>query len=74
MTARTDLENELHGPLAASERLSEQEVAELLMLFRSARQLERAGLAEAIDQMIAALPRIFRAPTKKIMFGDLLDR
>lgn len=73
MTALTDLENELRGPLAASGVLVEQESADLLRMVRSTRQQERADLNAAIDQVIGALPWPLRAPAKRIMFGDLLD-
>ncbi|WP_062987847.1 hypothetical protein [Nocardia anaemiae] len=72
MTARTDLEHELRGPLAATGMITEQEAAELLEMFRAAKQLETAALIEAIDEMVGALPRPFRAVTKKIMFGSRL--
>ncbi|MBF6329981.1 hypothetical protein [Nocardia transvalensis] len=74
MTARSELEQELHGPLAASDQLTEQEIADLLMLFRAARREEAQALDRSIDAMIGALPRPLRAVTKKIMFGDRLDR
>jgi hypothetical protein len=72
MTVRTDLEQELSGPLSAIDVLSDQEAADLLMLFRAARQWERTALVESIDGMIAALPRPLRATTRKIMFGSTL--
>jgi hypothetical protein len=73
MTVRTDLEQELSGPLAAIDLLSDQEAADLLMLFRAARQWERTALVESIDGMIGALPRPLRATTKKIVFGSSLS-
>ncbi|WP_433194669.1 hypothetical protein ACQP1G_38895 [Nocardia sp. CA-107356] len=72
MTARSDLEHELRGPLAAAGFLTEQEAADLLVMFRAAKQLETAALIEAIDEMVGALPRPFRAVTKRIMFGSRL--
>jgi hypothetical protein len=71
MTAKTDLAEELNGPVAAAELLSEQETADLLGLFRTARRSEITAVATAIDGMVAGLPRPFRAITKRIMFGDL---
>ncbi|WP_228000989.1 hypothetical protein [Nocardia australiensis] len=73
MTARTDLEQELHGPLAACDQLSDHEAADLLMLFRAARAHEKTTLIGSIEQMTGALPRPLRAPTRKIMFGRHLD-
>ena len=73
MSARTDLERELNGPVAALDLLSEQEAADLLGLFRNARQTETAALSAAIDDMIGVLPKPFRAVTKRIMFGDITD-
>ena len=73
MTARTDLERELHGPLAALALITEPEAAELLAMFHAAKQLETAALTEAIDEMVGALPRPFRAVTKRIMFGSRLS-
>ncbi|MEV5652673.1 hypothetical protein AB0L57_30865 [Nocardia sp. NPDC052254] len=74
MTARDELENELGGPLAGTDRLMATECADLLMLFRQARRQEAEGLVQAVDTMVRELPRPLRAPTKKIMFGNLLDR
>ncbi|MBB5917761.1 hypothetical protein BJY24_006673 [Nocardia transvalensis] len=73
MTARSDLEKELRGPTAATDLLSESETADLVALFRAARQQEKFALAEAIDGMIGALPRPLRGVTKRIMFGDAVD-
>ncbi|WP_024803917.1 hypothetical protein [Nocardia sp. BMG51109] len=70
MTARTDLENELRGPTAALDPLSDGEIADLLGLFTAARQQERFALAEAIDGVVGALPKPLRGVTRKIMFGD----
>ncbi|MEU6562958.1 hypothetical protein [Nocardia nova] len=73
MTARDELENELGGPLAATDRLMATECADLLELFRQARQQEADGLVESVDAMVRELPRPLRAPTKRIMLGNLLD-
>ncbi|WP_280378464.1 hypothetical protein [Nocardia wallacei] len=73
MTARNDLEQELRGPTAALDLLSDGEIADLLTLFRSARQQERTALAESIDGMVGALPKPLRGVTKRIMFGDAVD-
>ncbi len=73
MTARADLDNELGGPLPAVDLLTDQEHADLLILFREARRQETEGLVQSVNAMISALPRPLRAPTKKIMFGNLLD-
>lgn len=73
MTARDDLETELGGPLAARDLLTDQDSADLLALFRRARQEESRGLTQSVDAMIGALPRPLRTPAKKIMFGNLLD-
>ena len=70
MTVRTDLEQELCGPLAACDALSDAEAADLLALFVAAKQRERTLLAESIDAVVGALPWPLRAPTKKIMFGS----
>ncbi len=74
MSARADLEQELRGPLAAADELTEHETNDLLALFHSAREHEAAALGEAVDAMIGALPRPLRGVTKKIMFGDRLGR
>ncbi|WP_157117076.1 hypothetical protein [Nocardia vaccinii] len=71
MSARTDLATELDGHVAALDVLSEQEAADLLGLFRNARQAETAALNSAIDDMVGVLPRPFRGVTKRIMFGDV---
>ncbi|MFF0490905.1 hypothetical protein ACWDSJ_17780 [Nocardia sp. NPDC003482] len=74
MTARSDLERELGGPLAALDELGDREVTDLLVLLHAARRHETAALNEAVDAMVGALPRPLRGITKKIMFGDRLDR
>ncbi len=73
MTARDELENELGGPLAGTDRLMATECADLLTLFRQARRHEAEGLVASVDAMVRELPRPLRAPTRTIMFG-LLDR
>ena len=69
--AKAELEQELQGPVAACELLPDQEAADLLALFRSARRSEATALVASVDGMVGALPRPFRAITKRIMFGDL---
>ena len=73
MSARDDLDNELGGPLPATDLLTDSERADLLILFREARRQETEGLIQSVNAMISALPRPLRAPTKRIMFGKLLD-
>ncbi len=73
MNGRADLAQELKEPVKAVELLSDQEAADLLALFRAARNSETAALAEAVDGMVGVLPRPFRAITKRIMFGDLTE-
>ncbi|MFE7797538.1 hypothetical protein [Nocardia sp. NPDC057440] len=70
MNVRTDLEHELRGPLATLDLLSDQEAADLLMLFRAARQHEADALSESIDKVVGSLPRPLRGPARRIMFGD----
>ncbi|MEV2224558.1 hypothetical protein [Nocardia vinacea] len=72
MTARADLEQELGGPVAALDQLSEAESAELLTLFRDARRAETAGLTEAVDGLVGALPWPLSTAAKKVMFGNRL--
>ncbi|MQY25363.1 hypothetical protein [Nocardia aurantia] len=74
MTARRELEEALHGPVAALDFLSEAETADLLELFEGARQREVAALSEAVDRMVHALPWPLGPTTKRIMFGHSLDR
>lgn len=73
MSAKTELVHELNGPTAATEMLSEAEIADLLSLFRGAQQREKQLLVEAIDGMIRFYPGPFKAITRRIMFGDLLE-
>ncbi|MFD0361401.1 hypothetical protein ACFQZZ_08070 [Nocardia sp. GCM10030253] len=70
MNVRTELEHELRGPLSTLDLLSDQEAADLLMLFRGARQRETDALSESIDMVVGSLPRPLRGPAKRIMFGD----
>ena len=70
MTARTDLEAQLHGPVPALNQLSDAEAADVLGLVDAARRQERSALSQAIDGMVEALPKPLRGVTKKIMFGD----
>lgn len=73
MTARGDLDNELGGPLPATDLLADAECADLAALFAAAKRAEAQGLSRAVDAMIGALPRPLRGPAKKVMFGNLLD-
>lgn len=72
-SAAADLAQELSSPVAACELLSDQETADLLALFRKARQSEATALVAAVDGMVGVLPRPFRAITKRIMFGDITN-
>ncbi|MFX0577996.1 hypothetical protein [Nocardia nepalensis] len=72
MTARADLEHQLGGPVAALDQLSDAEAAELLVMLREAREAETAGLADAVDGLVGALPWPLRTAAKKIMFGNRL--
>jgi len=69
--AKAELEQELRGPVAACDLLPDQDTADLLALFRSARRSEATALVASVDGMVGVLPRPFRAITKRIMFGDL---
>lgn len=72
MDAKAELAQELKGAVAACDLLSDREAADLLALFRSAQHAETTTLAAAVEGMVGALPRPFRAITKRIMFGDLV--
>ncbi|MFD6463817.1 hypothetical protein, partial [Streptomyces roseolus] len=72
MTARAELERELGGPVTALDLLSDAEIRELLMTFRSARRSEAAALNESVDSVIGVLPWPLRSAAKKIMFGNRL--
>ncbi|MGF6886370.1 hypothetical protein ABIA39_004855 [Nocardia sp. GAS34] len=74
VNAKAELAQELNGPVAACDQLTDQEAADLLALFRSARQAEAVALATAIDDMIDVLPRPFRTVARRIMFGDIVHR
>ncbi len=74
MTARSEFERELHGPVAAFDLLTETEIAELLTLFRTVQEQERTGLAEALDRIGHAVPRPLRGIGRRIMFGDNASR
>ncbi|MEU1982893.1 hypothetical protein [Nocardia sp. NPDC019395] len=73
MSARTELVRELNGPTAASEMLSEQEMEDLLGLFRDTQKMEKELLIEAVNGMIRFFPPPFKAITRRIMFGGLLE-
>lgn len=73
MSARTELIHELDGPTAASEMLSDQEIEDLLTLFRDAQKMEKELLLEAVNGMIRFFPPPFRGITRRIMFGDALE-
>ncbi|MFE7722238.1 hypothetical protein ACFU44_24690 [Nocardia rhizosphaerihabitans] len=55
--------------LPALQRLPADEARDLFELMRAAVTFEAAALDKSIDSMLGALPRPFRAVTKKIMFG-----
>ena len=67
--SRTELERELGGPIPELDGVSDDVCAELLAMFHDARALEKKTLDESIDAALGALPRIFRGPARKIMFG-----
>jgi hypothetical protein len=73
MSAKTVLVRELNGPTAASEMLSNEEIEDLLGLFRNAQQLEKELLLEGVNAMIRFFPPPFRGITRRIMFGDALE-
>ncbi|WP_067563396.1 hypothetical protein [Nocardia acidivorans] len=70
--AKTQLERELGGPLAALELLSEAETADLLEIFRQAKRTETQEMVAAVDKTVGALPWPLRTAAKKIMFGNSL--
>ncbi|MFC9897930.1 hypothetical protein ACFVMC_29925 [Nocardia sp. NPDC127579] len=74
MTARAELERELGGPIEALDLLSDAEIRELLMTFRTARRIESDMLGESVDSVVGTLPWPLRRPAKKIMFGNRLGR
>ncbi|MBL1076931.1 hypothetical protein JK358_21275 [Nocardia sp. 2] len=72
MSARSELERELGGPVAALEMLSESEIADLLQMFKDAQRTEAAAMVEAVDKTVGALPWPLSTAAKKIMFGNKL--
>ncbi|UFS98188.1 hypothetical protein [Nocardia huaxiensis] len=72
MSARSELERELGGPVAALEMMSEREIADLLGMFRDAQRTEAAAMVEAVDKTVGALPWPLSTAAKKIMFGNKL--
>lgn len=70
MGTHADLEQELGGPLAALDLLTEDEAADLLAMFGEAEQAETTALTESVDKVIGALPWPLRGPTKAIVFGN----
>ena len=67
--ARTEFESEVGVELPVLDKLSAEEIGDILTLFRAARASEDASLQKAIDQTIGALPWPIRVPARKIMFG-----
>ncbi|WP_067821445.1 hypothetical protein [Nocardia inohanensis] len=72
MGSRAELEQELGGPLAALELLTEAETADLLDIFKQAQRTEAAAMVEAVDKTVGALPWPLSTAAKKIMFGNKL--
>ncbi|WP_067687053.1 hypothetical protein [Nocardia jejuensis] len=72
MDARAALEQELGGPLASLDLLSDAETADLLEVFRQAQRSETAAMVEAVDKTVSALPWPLSTAAKKIMFGNKL--
>ncbi|MEV6773589.1 hypothetical protein AB0N05_33650 [Nocardia sp. NPDC051030] len=72
MEARAELEQELGGPLASLDLLSDAETADLLQVFRAAQRTETAAMVEAVDKTVGALPWPLSTAAKKIMFGNKL--
>ncbi|UGT43894.1 hypothetical protein LTV02_11110 [Nocardia yamanashiensis] len=72
MGSRAELEQELGGPLAALDLLTEAETADLLDIFKQAQRTEAAAMVEAVDKTVGALPWPLSTAAKKIMFGNKL--
>ena len=68
--ARAQLGGELGGRSAAINALTPQDSRLVLDLFRRARDIEVKAVDKSITDTLAALPRIFRGPARKIMFGS----
>jgi len=67
--AGAELRRELGADLAVLDELSGAECAELLELFRAARERERVALDRSLADVLGKLPRLVRGPARKIMFG-----
>ncbi len=69
MTNRSDREGGVPVALPSLQSLPADEARDLFELMRAAVTFEAKALDKSIDSMLGALPRPFRAVTKKIMFG-----
>ncbi|GGK48054.1 hypothetical protein [Nocardia camponoti] len=69
MEYRRELARETGGSIYAFELLTEAEAAQLVAMFRTARQNEKDGLASAITAAITAMPAPLRRITRRLLFG-----
>lgn len=63
-----DLRREL-GDLDVLAELSDDEADDLLAMIRETRRIQNKALDRAINDVLRHLPRLVRAPAKKIVFG-----
>lgn len=67
--AKADLERELGPGLRALDRLSEEDAATLLTLFRDARRTQGQTVDTAIEEALGHVPKPLRGTARKILLG-----
>ncbi|WP_157101866.1 hypothetical protein [Nocardia caishijiensis] len=70
MDHRGELAREVGGMVPAFDLLTDAEAAELLRLFRGARENEHRALHRAIDAALSAMPAPLRGASRRIIFGE----
>jgi hypothetical protein len=69
-SALDDLRRELRAdPPPAIAALDETDLARLAGALRAAREHQTAALTAATDHGLSFIPRLLRAPVKKVLFG-----
>jgi hypothetical protein len=63
------MRTELDGPCEVLHELTQEEAATLLSLIACAKQRNQRSLDAAIDDVLAALPRLIRIPARTLLFG-----
>lgn len=66
--SRADLRTALGDDLTVIDELTDDEAAELLVMFEEARSQAMTDLLASLDESLRHVPRLLRAPVRAILF------